>query len=109
MNILVLGGGGREHAICWAVRKSRKCRSLFCIPGNAGISEIAVCKNLDLNEKNELIKFCKKQEIDLVIIGPEQFLEDGLSDYIRSKGIPVFGPSKKRLSLNHLSLLQKDF
>ena len=52
MNILVLGGGGREHAICWAVRKSRKCRSLFCIPGNAGISEIAVCKNLDLDKKN---------------------------------------------------------
>ena len=109
MNILVLGGGGREHAICWAVRKSRKCRSLFCIPGNAGISEIAVCKNLDLNEKNELIKFCKKQEIDLVIIGPEQFLEDGLSDYIRSKGIPVFGPSKKASKLESSKSFAKRF
>ena len=109
MNILVLGGGGREHEICWAVRKSRKCRSLFCIPGNAGISEIAVCKNLDLNEKNELIKFCKKQEIDLVIIGPEQFLEDGLSDYIRSKGIPVFGPSKKASKLESSKSFAKRF
>ena len=109
MNILVLGGGGREHAICWAVRKSRKCRSLFCIPGNAGISEIAVCKNLDLNKKNELIKFCKKQEIDLVIIGPEQFLEDGLSDYIRLKGIPVFGPSKKASKLESSKSFAKRF
>ena len=99
MNILVLGGGGREHAICWAVRKSRKCRSLFCIPGNAGISEIAVCKNLDLNEKNELIKFCKKQEIDLVIIGPEQPLVMGLTNFLQSKSIKAFGPSKEAAQL----------
>ena len=109
MNILVLGGGGREHALCWAVRKSPKCGSLFCIPGNAGISDIAVCKNLDLNNKNGLIKFCKKEEIDLVIIGPEKFLEDGLSDYMRSKGILVFGPSKKASMLESSKSFAKEF
>ena len=67
MNILVLGGGGREHAICWAIRKSRKCSALFCIPGNAGISEIAVCNNLDLNKKNELIRFCKNPQFAVFI------------------------------------------
>ncbi len=109
MNILVLGGGGREHAICWAVKKSSKCKSLFCIPGNAGISEIANCKNLDLNKKNELIRFCKEEKIDLVIIGPEQFLEEGLSDYIRSKGIRVFGPSKKASMLETSKAFAKRF
>ena len=109
MNILVLGGGGREHAICWAVKKSSKCSSLFCIPGNAGISKIAICKNLDLNKKKELIKFCKKEKIDLVIIGPEQFLENGLSDYLRSKGILVFGPSKKASMLESSKSFAKKF
>ncbi len=109
MNILVLGGGGREHAICWAVRKSSKCGSLFCIPGNAGISEIAVCINLDLTKKNELLRFCKKRKIDLVIIGPEQFLEEGLSDYLTSKGIRVFGPSKKASMLESSKSFAKRF
>ncbi len=109
MNILVLGGGGREHAICWAVRKSSKCSSLFCIPGNAGISEIAVCINLDLTKKNELLRFCKKRKIDLVIIGPEQFLEEGLSDYLTSKGIRVFGPSKKASMLESSKSFAKRF
>ena len=99
MNILVLGGGAREHSICWAVKKSKDCNKLFCIPGNAGISEIAECENIDLNEKKKLINFCIKNKINLVIIGPEQYLENGLSDYLKSKHIPVFGPSKKAAKL----------
>ena len=109
MNILVLGSGAREHSICWAVRKSKKCKSLFCIPGNAGISEIAICKKIDLEKKYNLIKFCKEQNIDLVIIGPEQYLENGLSDYLKSNGINVFGPNKKASRLESSKSFAKKF
>ncbi len=109
MNILVLGGGAREHSICWAVKKSKDCNKLFCIPGNAGISEIAECENIDLNEKKKLINFCIKNKINLVIIGPEQYLENGLSDYLKSKHIPVFGPSKKAAKLETSKAFAKKF
>ena len=109
MNILVLGSGAREHSICWALKKSKDCELLYCIPGNAGISEVAVCDNIDLNKKRELLKFCLKKEITLVIIGPEQYLEDGLSDYLKSKGIPVFGPSKKASKLETSKSFAKRF
>ncbi len=109
MNILVLGSGAREHSICWVVKKSKKCKSLYCIPGNAGISEIAVCEKIDLRKKNDLKKFCKERNIDLVIIGPEQYLENGLSDYLRSNEINVFGPSKKASKLESSKSFAKKF
>ncbi len=109
MNILVLGSGAREHSICWAVKRSKKCKSLYCIPGNAGISEIAICKKIDLEKKNNLNKFCKDKNIDLVIIGPEKYLENGLSDYLRSNDINVFGPSKKASRLESSKSFAKRF
>ncbi len=109
MNILVLGGGGREHSICWAVKKSQNCKSLYCVPGNAGISEIAKCENIDLNKKINLLNFCIEKKIKLVIIGPEQYLENGISDYLRSKNIPVFGPSKKASRLESSKSFAKKF
>ncbi len=109
MNILVLGSGAREHSICWAVKKSKKCKLLYCIPGNAGISEIAICKKIDLEKKSNLTKFCKEQNIDLVIIGPEQYLENGLSDYLRSNDINVFGPSRKASRLESSKSFAKKF
>ncbi len=109
MNILVLGGGAREHSICYAVKKSKKCNNLFCIPGNAGISEVAICKKIDLKKKKEIFNFCKKNRINLVIIGPEQYLEDGVSDYLKSKQISVFGPSKKASKLETSKSFAKKF
>ena len=61
MNILVIGSGAREHSICWSLRKSKKTDKLFCIPGNAGISEIALCKEINLNKKKDILNFCKKE------------------------------------------------
>lgn len=109
MNILVIGGGGREHSICWSVKKSKICKSIYCIPGNAGISEIAECSELDLNKKDKLVEFCKIKKIDLVIIGPEKYLENGLSDYLTNKNINVFGPSKKAAMLETSKSFAKKF
>ncbi len=109
MNILVLGSGGREHSICWALRKSKNCKLLYCIPGNAGISQIAKCENINLHRRNDLVEFCKKKKIKLVIIGPEQYLENGLSDYLSSKNIRVFGPSKKASRLESSKSFAKKF
>ena len=94
MNLAVIGSGGREHAICYKLKQSPKIKKLICIPGNAGISEIAECIDLKV-EKILILDFCKKKEIDLIVIGPEKHLEEGLSDYLSQKGFLVFGPSKK--------------
>ncbi len=109
MNILIIGSGAREHSICWAIKKSKKCRKLFCIPGNAGINEIAICKKIDLSKRIKLLEFCTQNNINLVIIGPEQYLEDGLSDYLTSKNIKVFGPSKKASKLETSKSFAKRF
>ena len=94
MNILVIGNGAREHSLCWAISKSPKKKKIFCIPGNAGISEVAECVNLSVKKKL-ILDFCKKKKIHLIVIGPEKYLEEGLSDYLTQKGFLVFGPSKK--------------
>tara|TARA_X000001036_G_C20677858_1_gene804830 strand:- start:272 stop:1537 length:1266 start_codon:yes stop_codon:yes gene_type:complete len=109
LNILVIGEGAREHSICWAIKKSKNCKKLFCIPGNAGISEIAICHCIDLKNKRTLLSFCRKQKINLVIIGPENLLEDGLSDYLTSKNINVFGPSKNAAKLETSKIFAKKF
>ncbi|MCI5050586.1 MAG: phosphoribosylamine--glycine ligase [Rickettsiales bacterium] len=97
MKILVIGGGGREHAICWALKRSASRPELFCTPGNAGIAQEARC--LNSNSQEEIVQFCEKLPIDLVIIGPEQPLVDGLSDELRAAGIAVIGPSAKAAQL----------
>ena len=99
MNILVIGSGAREHSICWSLKKSSKCKKIFCIPGNGGISNIAECPDLQVKNKKKILDFCKKNKIEFVIIGPENFLADGLSDYLTSNEIKTFGPSKKASQL----------
>ena len=95
MNIFVIGGGAREHSIIWSLKKSKNCGDIFCSPGNAGIERLASCHDLDFNDRKGIIDFCNENNIKLVIIGPEEFLEKGLSDFFMEKGIKVFGPSKK--------------
>ena len=109
MNILVLGSGAREHSICWAIKKSKKCDKLFCSPGNAGIQKIAECKFLDLKKKIKILNFCEKKSIDLVIIGPEEYLANGVSDYLQNKGIKTFGPVKKAAKLETSKSFAKSF
>ena len=94
MNLAVIGSGGREHAICYKLKQSPKIKKLICIPGNAGTQEIAENIKEDISDFDALYKVIKKQNIDLVIIGPEQPLVDGLVDYLDEKKIRVFGPNK---------------
>ena len=94
MNLAVIGSGGREHAICYKLKQSSKIKRLICIPGNAGTKKIA--KNIQANISNfELIyKIIKKENIDLVVVGPEQPLADGIVDFFKKKKIKAFGPNK---------------
>ncbi len=94
MKVLVLGGGGREHALCWAIAKSPVLTKLWCAPGNAGISQVAECVSFDILDPDVVVSVCKDMEIDLLVVGPEAPLETGVSDAARTAGINVFGPSK---------------
>lgn len=108
MNILIIGSGGREHAIAWKLKEGFSGR-LFCVPGNGGISEIASCEYLDLNDFRAVYGFSDKNDIGLAVIGPEAPLAAGLSDYLRLKGIKVFGPSKKGARLEASKVYAKEF
>ena len=94
MKVLILGSGGREHALCFACKKSPKVERIFCIPGNAGTDSIAQNVNIDINEFEKIKKFINENKINLVIVGPEQPLVDGITDYLKKDNIKVFGPNK---------------
>ncbi|MBR3371938.1 MAG: phosphoribosylamine--glycine ligase [Rhodobacteraceae bacterium] len=93
MNILVLGSGGREHALAWAIMQNPKCDRLICAPGNAGMDAIAECAALDINDGSAVVAFCEETAIDFVVIGPEAPLAAGVADRLRAAGIACFGPS----------------
>lgn len=94
MNILLIGSGGREHAIALKLTESKSVKKLYCAPGNPGISEIAEIVNINLNEHKNLIDFCNNYQIDLVVVGPEKPLTDGIADSLTQNNIKVFGPTK---------------
>jgi phosphoribosylamine--glycine ligase len=95
MKVLIIGGGGREHALAWKISKSKNVESIFCIPGNGGISEIADCVDISHQDLDKLIKFTKQEHIDIVVVGPENPLAIGIVDCFEEKGIQIFGPRKK--------------
>ena len=99
MNILILGGGGREHALAWAVKQNPKCDKLFVAPGNAGIAQIAECAVMDAENGGMVVRFAEENAIDFVIIGPEAPLAAGVADRLREAGILVFGPSGEAAKL----------
>ena len=99
MNILILGSGGREHALAWAVMQNPKCDKLIVAPGNAGIAQIADCASFDINDGGVVVTFAEENAIDLVIIGPEAPLAAGVADALRNASIPVFGPSAEAAKL----------
>ena len=94
MNLAVIGSGGREHAICYKLKQSPKIKKLICIPGNAGTQKIAENIEEDISNFQALYQIIKKQNIDIVVVGPEQPLVDGLVDYLSEKKVRVFGPDK---------------
>jgi len=93
MNILILGGGGREHALAWAIKQNPKCDRLIVAPGNAGIAQIAWCAELDICDAEAVTEFALENAVDLVVVGPEAPLVAGVADRLRSAGIRTFGPS----------------
>ena len=94
MIIGIIGSGGREHAICASLAKSKKVKKIFCFPGNAGTEFIAKNISLDINNFNELKKFIFKEKINLIVVGPEQPLVDGIVDFLEKNNIKTFGPNK---------------
>ncbi len=99
MNILILGSGGREHALAWAVMQNPKCDKLIVAPGNAGIAQIADCASLDIEQGGAVVTFAEENAIDFVIVGPEAPLAAGVADRLREAGILVFGPSEAAAKL----------
>jgi len=94
MNFLIIGSGGREHSICTFIKKSIKTDKIYCIPGNAGTDLIAQNTDIDLNNFHKVKNFINKKKIDIVIVGPEKPLVDGIVDYLEKNNIKVFGPNK---------------
>src|SRR5574340_688777 len=94
MNILILGSGGREHALAWKIAASPLADKLYCAPGNAGIAREAECVALDLADHRSVIAFAREKKIDFVVVGPEAPLVAGIGDDLEAAGIKAFGPSK---------------
>lgn len=109
MNVLVLGSGGREHALAWAIAKSPRLDSLFVGPGNGGTATIAKNVPLDMNDADAVIGFARSENIDLVVIGPEAPLVAGVADAIRAAGIAVFGPGAQGARLEGSKSFSKEF
>ena len=94
MNILILGSGGREHSLAWAIKQNPKCDNILVAPGNAGIAQIAKCINVDILNATQIVSIVKEYNIDFVLIGPEAPLAEGVSDILKREGVLTFGPSK---------------
>ncbi len=94
MRVLVVGSGGREHALVWKLSQSPKMDALFCAPGNGGISRIATCVDIEPIDVEGLVGMAKRERIDLVVVGPESALAAGVADAFDRVGVRVFGPSR---------------
>ena len=94
MNILILGSGGREHALAWKIAASPLCGKLYCVPGNAGIAQVAECAGIDLADHKAVIAYARDKKIDFVVVGPEAPLCAGVADDLEAAGLHTFGPSK---------------
>ncbi|MCF6228542.1 MAG: phosphoribosylamine--glycine ligase, partial [Planctomycetes bacterium] len=99
MKVLVIGSGAREHALIWKLEQSDKVSKIYAAPGSDGISAHAECVDIAADKTDELIKFAKKHEIDLTIVGPEDPLVNGITDKFEKRGLKIFGPSAKAARL----------
>ena len=109
MKILVVGSGAREHALCWAIARSPLCKDLYCAPGNAGIEAEAKCIAIKPEDLDGLVKFCQKEKINFVVVGPEAPLVKGLVDKLTTAGIKAFGPSAAAAKLEGSKSFTKEF
>lgn len=109
MKVLVIGSGGREHAISWKIAQSPKVDKIFCAPGNGGTYAEDKCTNIDIIDIEELVNFAVESKIDLTVVGPENPLIEGIVDKFRSKGLNIFGPTSKAAMLEGSKIYSKDF
>ncbi|MCM8804765.1 MAG: phosphoribosylamine--glycine ligase [Candidatus Omnitrophica bacterium] len=109
MKVLIIGGGGREHAICWKIKSYSENYKIYAIPGNGGISLIGECIKKDLSSFDEILNVVKEKKIGLIIVGPENPLSDGIVDYFKVKGYKIFGPTKKGAILESSKCFAKEF
>jgi len=107
MKVGIIGSGGREHSLCHFLKKSKKIKKIYCFPGNAGTEKIAENINLDISNFIKFKKFIKKNKLDLIIVGPEKPLVDGIVDYLENNKIKVFGPNKKSSQLEGSKIFTK--
>ena len=108
MKVLIVGGGGREHAIAWKVAKSPKVEKLYCAPGNAGIAQVAECVNIGVMDFEKLTAFAKEKDIDLTIVAPDDPLAAGAVDAFEEAGLRAFGPRKNAAILEGSKAFSKD-
>ena len=108
MKVLIVGGGGREHAIAWKAGQSPKVEKLYCAPGNAGIAEVAECVDIGVMEFDKLAEFAREKEVDLVVVGPDDPLAAGAVDVLEAAGLRVFGPRAKAAILEGSKAFSKD-
>jgi phosphoribosylamine--glycine ligase len=108
MKVLVVGGGGREHALIWKIAQSPKVSKIYCAPGNAGISAQAAIVPIKANDLNGLLEFALKEKIDLTVVGPEDPLARGIVDLFESKGLSIFGPSQKAAEIEGSKAFAKE-
>jgi len=108
MKILVVGGGGREHALVWKIMQCPRVREIYCAPGNAGIAEVAHCVDMDVVDLDGLSRFAMDREIDLTVVGPELPLTQGIVDRFESRGLKIFGATQKAAALEGSKALCKD-
>ncbi len=112
MKILIIGSGGREHALAWKIKQSPRVKTIYCAPGNGGIADLAECVDLPIDGKDHfaaLLDFAKKQSIDLTVVGPEAALVAGIVDIFEKEGLKIFGPSQAAAQLEGSKVFAKDF
>ena len=95
MKVLVIGKGGREHALCWKLKQSPRVTSVFCAPGNAGTYLDAINVSIDANDTRGLIQFAKREGIGMTVVGPEEPLTNGIVDAFQKEGLRIFGPRRR--------------
>jgi phosphoribosylamine---glycine ligase len=109
MNILVIGSGGREHAIVWALSRSAGLKKLFCAPGNPGIARLAEIVPINPTDRQALLEFARKEDVDLTVVGPEQPLAEGIVDLFLENGLTIFGPTRRAAELEWSKAFAKEF
>ena len=108
MRILVIGGGGREHALVWKLAQSPRVEKIYCAPGNPGIGEIAECVNISVDNIKALCGFAREHNVDLTVVGPEKPLTDGIVDYFTAQGLKIFGPTQEAAQLEGSKTFAKE-